>query len=59
MSCCLIATGWAFGYAALAVGHLNILSVTFTATLIGMGIDYGTYYVSRYMELRRERQTMR
>ena len=50
----LIATAWAFGYAALAVGHLNILSVTFTATLIGVGIDYGTYYVSRYMELRRE-----
>ncbi len=50
----LIGTGWAFGYATLAVGHLNILSITFTATLIGVGIDYGTYYVSRYLQLRRE-----
>jgi uncharacterized protein len=50
----LIGTGWAFGYAAIAVGHLNILSITFTATLIGVGIDYGTYYVSRYLQFRRE-----
>lgn len=49
----LIGTGWAFGYATLVVGHLNILSVTFTASLIGIGVDYGTYYVSRYMQLRR------
>jgi uncharacterized protein len=50
----LIGTAWAFGYAALVVGHLNILSITFTATLVGVGIDYGTYYVSRYMQMRRE-----
>lgn len=50
----LLGTAWAFGYATLIVGHLNILSVTFTATLIGIGIDYGTYYVSRYMQLRRD-----
>ena len=50
----LIGTAWAFGYATLVVGHLNILSITFTATLIGVGIDYGTYYVSRYMQMRRE-----
>jgi hypothetical protein len=37
----------------LTVGHLNILSVTFTVTLIGIGIDYGTYYISRYMQYRR------
>jgi uncharacterized protein len=49
----LIGTAWAFGYATLAVGHLNILSITFTASLIGIGVDYGTYYVSRYMQLRR------
>jgi predicted RND superfamily exporter protein len=43
---------WAFGYVTLAVGHLNILSVAFTVTLIGIGIDYGTYYVSRYLQAR-------
>ncbi|HZZ26638.1 MAG TPA: MMPL family transporter [Pirellulales bacterium] len=50
----LLGTAWAFGYVTLTVGHLNILSVTFTATLIGIGIDYGAYYVSRYMQLMRE-----
>ncbi len=49
----LIGMAWSFGYVTLTVGHLNILSVTFTVTLIGIGIDYGTYYVSRYMQYRR------
>jgi len=49
----MIGMAWAFGWATLSVGHLNILSVTFTVTMIGVGIDYGTYYVGRYLELRR------
>ncbi|MDX1964760.1 MAG: MMPL family transporter [Pirellulales bacterium] len=48
----LLGMAWSFGFATLAVGHLNILSVTFTATLIGVGIDYGTYYVARYLQYR-------
>jgi uncharacterized protein len=48
----LVGMAWSFGYATLAVGHLNILSVAFTVTLIGIGIDYGVYYVSRYMRAR-------
>lgn len=51
----LVGMAWSFGYVTLAVGHLNILSVTFTATLIGIGIDFGTYYVARYVQLRKER----
>jgi hopanoid biosynthesis associated RND transporter like protein HpnN len=50
----IIGTAWAFGYATLSVGHLNILSVTFTVTLVGIGIDYGVYYVARYLQHRRE-----
>jgi len=49
----LIGMAWAFGWATASVGHLNILSVTFTVTMIGVGIDYGTYYVGRYLEMRR------
>jgi len=49
----LVGMAWAFGWATASVGHLNILSVTFTVTMIGVGIDYGTYYVGRYLELRR------
>jgi hopanoid biosynthesis associated RND transporter like protein HpnN len=51
----LIGMAWSFGYVTLSIGHLNILSVTFTVTLIGIGIDFGTYYVARYMQLRRQR----
>ena len=50
----VVGMAWAFAWATVSVGHLNILSVTFTVTLIGVGIDYGTYYVGRYLELRRQ-----
>ena len=49
----VIGMAWAFAWATLSVGHLNILSVTFAVTMIGVGIDYGTYYVGRYLALRR------
>jgi hopanoid biosynthesis associated RND transporter like protein HpnN len=49
----VIGMAWAFAWATGSVGHLNILSVTFTVTMIGVGIDYGTYYIGRYLEMRR------
>jgi len=52
----LVGMAMAFGYATLAVGHLNILSVTFTVTLIGIGIDFGVYYVALYLQRRGENQ---
>jgi len=48
-----IGMAWAFGWATASVGHLNILSVTFAVTMIGVGIDFGTYFVGRYLEKRR------
>ncbi len=48
----MLGMAWSFGYVTLVVGHLNILSVSFTATLIGIGIDYGVYYAARYLQLR-------
>ncbi len=53
----LIGMAWSFGYVTLAVGHLNILSISFTVTLIGVGIDYGVYYAARYLQKRNERMT--
>ncbi len=50
----LVGMAWAFGYVTLTVGHLNILSITFTSTLIGIGIDYGVYYVAAYLQRRGE-----
>ena len=48
----LIALAWSFGYVTIAVGHLNILSISFGVILIGLGIDFGVHYVTRYMQLR-------
>jgi len=48
----LLALGWSLGYITLAVGHLNILSMSFGVILIGLGIDFGVHYVARYLQLR-------
>lgn len=47
-----VAMCWTFGYTTLAIGHLNILSVSFAAILIGLGIDFGIHYLAKYLELR-------
>jgi uncharacterized protein len=49
----LAAMGWSLGYITLAIGHLNILSISFGVILIGLGIDFGVHYVARYLQLRR------
>lgn len=43
---------WTFGFTTLTIGHLNILSVSFAAILIGLGIDFAIHYLARYLELR-------
>ena len=50
---------WAFGYTTMTVGHLNILSVSFAAILIGLGIDFAIHYLARYLELRHEGHMLR
>jgi hopanoid biosynthesis associated RND transporter like protein HpnN len=39
-------------FAALAVGHLNLISMAFAVLYIGLGIDYAIHYSLRYRELR-------
>lgn len=50
----LVGLAWSVGYATLFVGHLNILSVSFAAILIGLGIDFSIHYLARYLALRHE-----
>ncbi|HZN32252.1 MAG TPA: MMPL family transporter [Pirellulaceae bacterium] len=50
----VLATTYSFGFATLAVGHLNILSSAFSAVLIGLGIDFAIHYVASYLKLRRQ-----
>ena len=49
-----VGMAWSFGYTTLVIGHLNILSVSFAAMLMGLGIDFAVHVLSRYLELRHE-----
>jgi len=42
---------WTAGFSALAVGHLNMISVTFAVLFIGLGVDFGIHICVRYREL--------
>jgi len=43
---------WSLLFATVAVGHLNILSMSFASILIGLGVDYAIHYLEHYLELR-------
>ena len=45
-------TIWACGCITLTIGYVNVLSIAFASILFGMGIDYGIYYVARYLQVR-------
>lgn len=49
-----VGMGWSMAYICLFVGHLNILSISFAVILIGLGIDFGIHYTSRYLQCRSE-----
>lgn len=50
----LMGTSWAFAWAYLVFGTLNILTGFFGAIILGLGIDYGIHVMSRYLEARHE-----
>ena len=41
---------WSMGAATLVVGHLSLFSVMFIPIVVGVGIDYGIYFLFRYEE---------
>lgn len=43
---------WTWGFAALAIGTLNLLSLVFTVILIGLGGDFGIHILARHLEAR-------
>jgi hopanoid biosynthesis associated RND transporter like protein HpnN len=49
-----IGMAWSFGFTTMAVGHLNILSVSFVTILIGLGIDFAIHILSKYLALRHQ-----
>ncbi len=46
----LCAMGWTYGFVALTLGHLNLLSLVFALILIGLGVDFGIHFLHRYQE---------
>jgi hypothetical protein len=43
---------WSLGVVTLLVGQLTIFSMMFVSVVIGLGIDYGIYFLFRYREER-------
>jgi uncharacterized protein len=46
----IVSLCWSLGIATLVVGHLSLFSVMFISIVIGIGIDYGIYFLFRYEE---------
>ncbi|MCL5096294.1 MAG: MMPL family transporter [Candidatus Omnitrophica bacterium] len=48
--CLVVGLCYTLAFATLAVGHLNILTITFVPMLIGLAIDFGVHLITRYEE---------
>ena len=48
--CLVIGLGYTMGFATVAIGHLNLLTITFLPILVGLAIDFGIHLVTRYEE---------
>jgi uncharacterized protein len=48
--CLIIGLTYTLAFAALTVGHLNVLTITFVPMLIGLAIDFGVHLITRYEE---------
>ena len=56
-SCAMLAVlavslAWSLGVITLLVGHLTIFSMMFVSVVIGLGTDYGIFFLFRYREER-------
>jgi hopanoid biosynthesis associated RND transporter like protein HpnN len=55
--CLIVGLGYTLGFTTLAIGHLNLLTITFLPILIGLAIDFGIHLVTRYEEELRQGRT--
>ncbi len=46
--CLVLAIGMTFGFAWIAVGHLNLLAMVFTIVLVALGIDFAIHMTAHY-----------
>jgi hopanoid biosynthesis associated RND transporter like protein HpnN len=54
--CLVVGLGYSMAFTTLAIGHLNILTITFAPILIGLAIDFGIHFITRYEEETRRRR---
>ena len=55
--CLVVGLGYTMGWTTLAIGHLNILTITFVPMLVGLAIDFGVHLVTRFEEELRQGRT--
>lgn len=55
--CLIVGIAYTMAFTTGAVGHLNILTITFVPILIGLAIDFGVHLVTRYEEELRHGRT--
>jgi uncharacterized protein len=50
VACLMVGLGYSMGFTTLIIGHLNILTITFAPILIGLAIDFGVHFITRFEE---------
>jgi hopanoid biosynthesis associated RND transporter like protein HpnN len=55
--CLVTGLGYSMAFTTLTIGHLNILTITFAPILIGLAIDFGVHFITRYEEETRQHRT--
>jgi hopanoid biosynthesis associated RND transporter like protein HpnN len=50
----LVGLVWTAAFAAVAVGHLNLISLSFAVLFIGLGVDFAIHLGMSYASLRRD-----
>jgi len=50
MASLLMGISWTYGFVAVFIGTLNLLSIVFAIILVGASIEYGIHVVARYQE---------
>lgn len=48
--CLVLGVGWTIGFTTIAIGYLNLLTISFATILIGLGIDFSIHLLFRYEE---------
>ena len=59
VACLLVGVAYTMAFTTAAIGHLNILTITFVPMLVGLAIDFGVHLVTRYEEELRHGHTER